>query len=119
MKDIITPSPSRKRKEETRDIALSAWFTTREWEEKVKPLIAQSGVKQSDYFRGMVLRGTVYAKAEPEVLEKLLETVETWQEYRTHFSRIGNLIKAGKMDVSAEETKALVERINHLLNELK
>ena len=114
----ISPPPGRKRKSETRDIALSAWFTPREWEEKVKPMIAQSGVKQSDYFRGMVLHGTVHTRAKPEVLEKLLETVETWQEYRTHFSRIGNLIKAGKMDVSAEETKEVMGRINKLLDQL-
>ena len=118
MKNTI-PSPTRKRKKETRDIALSAWFTPSEWEDKVKPMVEQSGVKQSEYFRGMVLHGTVHTKAKPEVLEQLRDTVQTWLEYRTHFARIGNLIKAGKMDVSADETKALIERINNLLNQLK
>lgn len=118
MKNTL-PHPTRKRKKETRDIALSAWFTPSEWEDKVKPMVEQSGVKQSEYFRGMVLHGTVHSRPKQETLERLLETKAAWREYRTHFARIGNLIKAGKMDVSADETKALIERINTLLNQLK
>jgi len=75
----------------------------------------KAGLSISEYIRNCALSRNISARRTP--IE--LEAYKNLSDFKTHFSRISNLISDGNESVFKSEIKVLVDRLNKALDDIR
>jgi len=107
----------KKNPDDVRDYQVTTWLNKKERLQLESNLAKTNGMRQGDFMREQITRGYVHAYREKSNLSEYKKLIETLLLYRSHFSRLSNLIRSHDTNLHSE-IRALVTKISSVIEKV-